>query len=87
MTLKSGPGTLGILDKMYLLPQGTQILTPPARDKIDFKIKTLEESETRLRAENIYMKNRVKGWQPGGKTLLVSAITGIVTGIYIGYKL
>lgn len=85
--LTSGPGTLGILERVFVLPQGTHVLAPPAWDKLDLELHRLQDAETRLTAENTYMRNRVKGWTPGWKTLATTMLTSIATGIYIGRKL
>lgn len=72
---------------VIVLPKDTRVLMPHTWDKLDGELRTLQDSETRLTAENKYMRERVKGWQPGWKTLGIATLTGIATGIYLGHKL
>lgn len=52
---------------------------------VDAEFRRLQDAETRLAAENKYMREKVGGWQPGWKTLAAALLTGVALGAY-GYS-
>lgn len=89
ITLRSGEGELclKVTGKCFTIPQMSRVLAPPAADRVDAELRRLQDAETRLAAENKHMRERVSGWSPGWKTLAVTMLTGIATGVYLGLKI
>lgn len=63
------------------LPPG-RFLDEPEWSKLDTEIRRLQETETRLKAENNVYKNAADGWSPGWKTLVGALGLGISIGVY-----
>ncbi len=80
-------GTLGVLDRLYVVPPETHLLTKPAFDQLSLEIKTLRDDKTRRDAENAYLKQKMQSWQPGWRVLTISTVVGLAAGIYLGIKL
>lgn len=76
--LTSEGGTKLKLPPVYILSEG-------AYKTLDLRLKSLENQETRLNAENKYLKSRANNfhWWFTGSVLFI----GIVAGVYVGQKL
>lgn len=85
--LSSGAGMLEVGTRRFTVPQFSRVIAPPAWDKLDAELRRLQDVETRLKAENLHMKQATRGWQPGYKTLLLAATSALATGIYLGHRL
>ncbi len=55
--------------------------------KLDTELKRSQNSETSLRAQNDYLRQELKGWSPGWKTLTAAIIVGLAGGVYLGTQL
>ena len=86
-TVPAPGGTLSILERVYVVPEGTHLLTPPAWDRLDVETRRLQTVEVRLTAENSHMRTRLQSWQPGWRLLCIAAVVGLGGGIYLGVKL
>lgn len=87
VTITSPGAILDVAMKRFDVPRGTHILSPRKWVKLDTEVRRLQDAETRLTAENTYMRKRVEGWQPGWKTLTITALSAIATGVYLGHRL
>lgn len=59
----------------------------PTHDALERNVKDLQDTKTRLTAENGSMRKSLDGWQPGFYTLLTFAASGLALGVYVGRKL
>jgi hypothetical protein len=74
LTLKSGR----VLD----LPPG-RFIEELEFEKTEIEFKRLQDTETRLTAENHEFRKITESWQPGWRTLAVTLLGGIAIGVYI----
>lgn len=89
VTVESSDVTIvvpGPTPKIFGLPVGSHVLTPPAWERTDVEFKRLQEAETRLKAENDSFRKTMQSWQPGWKTAASVLVVGIATGMYLGLK-
>lgn len=63
------------------LPPG-YYLDEPTWGKLDTEVRRLQDSETRLNAENKSLKTSLSGWQPGWWTLAGAVAGGLAIGWY-----
>ena len=68
------------------LPPG-YFMDEPTHDKLDAEMKRLQDSETRLTAENASLVKATSGWQPGWYTLAITLASGVALGWYAKSKL
>jgi hypothetical protein len=64
----------------FYLPPG-RYLREDTFKILDDEMKKLQDSETRLKAENESFRKSLDGWQPGFITVTVAVVLGIATGI------
>jgi hypothetical protein len=79
-TVHTDGGTDLRLPPGYFLDEGTH-------QKLDTEMRRLQDTETRLSAENTSLRSTLKGWQPGWIVLVVAAAGGVALGFYAGSKL
>jgi len=72
--------------RIFGLPVGSHLLTPPSWERLDVEFKRLQEAETRLRAENDSFRKTAASWQPGWKILLTTLVVGVAGGVYLGTR-
>jgi len=68
----------------FRLPPG-HFLDDPTYLVLDDDVRALQESKTRLTAENQSLRGAVAGWQPGWMTLAVTLVGGFVGGLATYY--
>lgn len=79
--LTTGPGELIAPNgQRYYLPVGTHILDGTTYQKLDDTIKTTQDDNTRLKAENDSLKKSLSSWTPGWGTLIVLTTLTIAVG-------
>lgn len=61
---------------VFTLPPGFY-MSETLRVKLDTEVRRLQDTETRLKAENVKLRAVVAGWQPGWKTLTATFVGGI----------
>lgn len=59
----------------------------PTYNRLDAEVQRLQDAETRMKAENEYLKKAQATWQPGWKTLTTALVTGIALGAYVHAKI
>lgn len=59
----------------------------PTYSKLDVEMKRLQDAETRLKAENMSLKQSAAGWQPGPLTLATAFLAGVALGVYVDRKI
>ena len=67
------------------LPVG-RFVDEPSWSLLDAEMKRLQDTETRLTAENTSLRKSTSGWQPGWKTLGSVLITGIALGAFVATR-
>jgi hypothetical protein len=88
LRLSTGEGTLiGPNGKLFTLPQGSHIITGDVWHDLDSEMLRLQESETRLSAENKRLRQSVESWSPGWKSLAVAVGSGLALGWYLNSRL
>lgn len=68
------------------LPPG-RFVDEPTWLKLDDKFRELEDTRTRLTAENASLRESVSGWSPGWRTLAIALVTGAAGGAYATWRL
>ena len=88
LRLSTGSGELrGPNGKLYVIPQGSHIVTGEVWDEREISLTGLQEDKIRLEAENLSMRRTTDNWQPGWRTLALTLASGIAAGWYISHKL
>lgn len=87
--LRTGAGTLrGPNGRLYLIPQGSHVLNPNAWAENDADFLRLQESETRLAAENKSLRQSAGAWRPSWLVVMAIGLTaGFAGGMYVHSKL
>lgn len=89
------PGPLHLLTPSTVTTEGgttlklppSYVLTEPAWSTLDVEMKRLQDTETRLKAENTSLRTAVSGYQPGFYTLAVAVVSGMALAVYVDRKL
>lgn len=68
------------------LPPG-HFLDDTSYVKLDAEVKRLQDTETRLQAENKSLRASLDSWQPGPYTLAGTFLVGLATGVYLWSRL
>lgn len=93
-TVIGGAGYLHLLSAAVVITDGgSELRLPPGYyldepnwQKLDLEVRRLQDQETRLTAENDFLRGSLSGWQPGWRTLAVTLAVGLVTGAYLHSK-
>lgn len=72
-------------DRHYFLPLGTHIIDNLGWQDLDNEVKRLQDSETRLKAENKSLKSALSSWSPGWGSLILLTGLAIATGTVVYY--
>jgi hypothetical protein len=64
----------------FRFPPG-HFLNDPTYSVLDDELRRLQDSETRLKAENQSLRGAIAGWQPGWLTTVVVFIGGAALGV------
>jgi hypothetical protein len=72
--------------RIFGLPIGSHVLTPPSWQRLDEAYRKLEEDRTRITAENDSFRKTMQSWTPGWKIVLSTLIVGIAGGVYVGTR-
>jgi hypothetical protein len=67
------------------LPPG-YYLTEDQWDALDFRVRTLEDESTRLRAENASLRSSAGSGWPGWKVAVGAVLLGVVGGVYVSER-
>jgi hypothetical protein len=87
LRLVTGDGELrGPNGKLYVIPQGSHIVTGEVWDERELTLTGLQSDKVRLEAENLSMRRTTDDWQPGWRTLALTLASGIAAGWYIHSK-
>lgn len=73
--------------RAFRVPARAHILTPDAYSALDLEMRRLQETETRLAAENESFRKSAEAWRPGWVVVTSAIVTGLAGGIYLGSKL
>jgi hypothetical protein len=79
-------GVLPMVSDCITLPSG-YFLDEPTYVKLDNELRRLQDTETRLVAENASLRAAAQTWKPGWITLTTTLVVGIVAGVYIDHRL
>lgn len=76
-----------------LTDRGSRLRFPPGYfidevgwSKLDLELRSLQDTRTRLTAENVSLRQTANGWQPGWKTLTLTLAIGLAGGVYLGTR-
>ncbi len=88
MRLGTGPGVLiGPNGKHYVIPQESHIVTGDVWNMREAELLRLQETETRIQAENTSLRKASKSWQPGAYVVVIAFLGGVTGGWYLNSRL
>lgn len=61
--------------------QPGRFLDETAWGELDMEVRRLQDLETRLTAENAFMRKTVHGWVPGWKVVAGTFVSGFIAGV------
>ena len=64
------------------LPPG-YYLSEPAWDALDLEVRRLQDTETRLGAENLSLRASANAWRPGWRSIAAALAVGLGAGVYL----
>ncbi len=82
--MRSAPGQLQISERLFLIPQGSHVLTEEYWLGLETEKKRLQEQEIRLTAENQSYQDSAD--EVPWRIIALGVAVGLVTGVYIGTK-
>jgi hypothetical protein len=64
------------------LPPG-YYLSEPKWDALDLEVRRLQDTETRLSAENLSLRASANAWRPGWRSIATALAVGLGAGVYL----